>query len=150
MHRRGIDGRRDIHEPQIAGAGGELEIPHIADERDIGVVNRDRQLRLIVERRRRVLLRRRLGAGLGGNGGLGLGPAEKHHEGRKGQRRRGFRSHVCSLGGPGGPPFPLERTGSEFLHLGRFRLKAETTETRTIPPEGGNYRIGVRANYRIL
>ena len=55
MHRRRIDGGRDVHEAQVAGAARELQVAHVTHQRDVGVVDRERQLRLIVERRRQVL-----------------------------------------------------------------------------------------------
>ena len=55
MHGRGIDGGRDVHEPQVAGAARERQVAHVADQRDVGVVDGDRELGLIVERRRQVL-----------------------------------------------------------------------------------------------
>jgi len=52
MHRRGVDRRRDVHEPQVEAACGQSKIAHVADERDVRVVHRDGQIHLIVEARR--------------------------------------------------------------------------------------------------
>ena len=53
-----IDRGSDIHVAQINRPGGQLDAAHVADERDIGVIDRDRKLRLVI-----------LGRSLGGLGG---------------------------------------------------------------------------------
>ena len=55
MHGRRIHRGRDVHEPQVADAARQLQVAHVADERDVGVVDGDRELGLIVERRGQVL-----------------------------------------------------------------------------------------------
>ena len=51
VHGGGIDRGRDVHELQVELARGNFEVAHVAHERDIRVVDGQRQLRLIVERR---------------------------------------------------------------------------------------------------
>ena len=60
----GIDGRRDVHEPQLGDAAREPQVASVANERDVGVVDRDGQIDLIVDgrlvlQRRRAAWRRR-------------------------------------------------------------------------------------------
>ena len=57
MHGRRIDRRGDVHEAQVEGAPRQLESAHVADEGNIGVVDGDIEIDLIVEGRR--ALRRR-------------------------------------------------------------------------------------------
>ena len=52
MDGRRIHGRGDVHEAQVERASRELEIAHVADERDVGVVDGDVEIDLIVEGRR--------------------------------------------------------------------------------------------------
>ena len=59
VHGRRIHGGGDVHEMQIGRAARDLEIADVANERDVGVVDGDGQLRLIVERGRRRILRLR-------------------------------------------------------------------------------------------
>jgi hypothetical protein len=56
-----VDGGSDVHEVEIGRAAGHLNIADIANQRQVGVVNGDGELRLIVERRRH--WRRRLRGG---------------------------------------------------------------------------------------
>ena len=58
-----------------ADAARELQVAHVAHQRDVGVVDRERQLRLIVERRRQVLPGLRISA-IGGFAS-GSAPAEQ-------------------------------------------------------------------------
>ena len=79
MHRRRIDGRGDVHEVQVGRAARDLQIADVAHERDVGVVDGDGQLDLIVERR-------------GGGGILCL---------RGGPRRAGCGGEAVRWPGPG-------------------------------------------------
>ena len=49
MNGRRIHGRRDVHEAQVADAARKLQFADVAHERDVGVVDGDGQLDLIVE-----------------------------------------------------------------------------------------------------
>jgi hypothetical protein len=62
-----VDGRRvhgggDVHELEVERASRQLQQADVANERQVGVVDRERQLALVVERRG-VLASRRLGCG---------------------------------------------------------------------------------------
>ena len=50
MHRRGIDRGGDVHELEVEGAARQLQRAHVAHEREVRVVDGERQLALIVER----------------------------------------------------------------------------------------------------
>jgi hypothetical protein len=52
---RRIHGGRDVHEAQIEAAARQLQLAHVAHQRDVGVVNRDGQVDLIVERGRALI-----------------------------------------------------------------------------------------------
>ena len=56
----GIDRRSDVDEVQVRFAAGDLDVAHVTDEREARVVDRQRQLRLIVERGRAGEVLRRL------------------------------------------------------------------------------------------
>ena len=58
---RRVHRRRDIHEAEVEAAAGELHVAHIAHESDVGVVDRHREIDLVVERGR--VLRFRSGRG---------------------------------------------------------------------------------------
>ncbi len=49
MHGSRIDGGGDVHELQAKRAGGKHEIADVANQRNVGVVNRDVQLGLIIQ-----------------------------------------------------------------------------------------------------
>ncbi len=49
MHGRRIDGRGNVHELEVEISGRQRQTPHITDERDVGVIDGERQLDLIVE-----------------------------------------------------------------------------------------------------
>ena len=66
MHRRRVHGGGDVHEMQIGRAARERQVANVANEGDVGVVNGDSQLRLIIERRCH---------GLRGGSGCGCGGA---------------------------------------------------------------------------
>ena len=67
----GVDGGRDVHEPQIEASARKLQVADVADERDVGVVDGEREIDLVVERRGV------LAGGLGDSGvGNGLAPEQ--------------------------------------------------------------------------
>src|ERR1700740_2936204 len=47
MHRGGIDRSSDIFEMQGEGARGEVDLPHVANEGDVRVINRDGEIDLV-------------------------------------------------------------------------------------------------------
>src|SRR5207249_3590906 len=49
MHGGGIHGGGDVHEFQTKRAGGKREVADVADERDVGIVDRDVEVGLIVQ-----------------------------------------------------------------------------------------------------
>ncbi len=49
MDGRGIDGRGDVHELQTKSAVGKQEIADVADQSDVGIVDRDVEIGLIVQ-----------------------------------------------------------------------------------------------------
>ena len=57
MDCRRIHGGGDVHEMQVGCAAPDLDVANITDQREIGVVDRDGQLRLIVESGRDRILR---------------------------------------------------------------------------------------------
>jgi hypothetical protein len=52
---RGIDGGRNVHEAQIEAAARQLQLAHVPHQGDVGVVNRDGQIDLVVERGRALI-----------------------------------------------------------------------------------------------
>jgi hypothetical protein len=114
--------RGDVHEAQVAGAARELQVAHVAHQRDVGVVDREGELRLIVEGRRQVLLiATRHGSFVshlraGQQGGLGLGTEQQRatQDGQRGEIRA-CRHGNRSLRTGRSWPFPLERSYKKFL-----------------------------------
>jgi hypothetical protein len=47
---RRVHGGGDVHELQIEGAGRKRQVPHVAHQRDVGVVNGDREVCLVRQR----------------------------------------------------------------------------------------------------
>ena len=52
MHRGGIHRSRNIRELQAERSTRQVQLPHIPHQRNVGVINRDIQVRLIIQRRR--------------------------------------------------------------------------------------------------
>ena len=52
VHRRRVHRRRDVEKPQVQDAIRQRDLAHVAHERDVRVVDRHRQLGLILDRRR--------------------------------------------------------------------------------------------------
>jgi hypothetical protein len=50
VHRRRVDGGGDVHEAKVRGACRELHASHVANERKVRIVDRQRKVDLIVER----------------------------------------------------------------------------------------------------
>ena len=51
MNGRGIHGRGDVHEFQAKHSAGKRELADVADQRDVGIVDRDIQIGLVVQTR---------------------------------------------------------------------------------------------------
>ncbi len=51
VHRRRVHRRRDVEKAQVDDAAGQRHLPHVAHQRDVGVVDGDRQLGLVLDRR---------------------------------------------------------------------------------------------------
>ena len=111
MHRGRIDRRGNVHEAQRAGSPRELQVANIADQGDIRVVDRHRELRLIIQRRRQVLR----------DGGCGRdqrtgGTCDESGAGENERREPCACRHQPLLGNRDrNRPFPLERRRPKTL-----------------------------------
>src|SRR5260370_8383116 len=88
MHGRGIHRCRDVHKFQAESAARERELANVAKQRDIGVVDSDGQIGLVMQAGGLIAIRRcASGIFLGRGGVTGAGGGIKHSRGEQGKQR---------------------------------------------------------------
>ncbi len=112
VHRRRVHRRRDVHEAQAGGAARQLDLPHVAHQRDVGVVDGDRQLGLVVQRGGLILDLRGQGRDGGRRGTKDKGAGGEDRRGHPGACRHVNRS---LKGGAATGPMSSERCRRDSL-----------------------------------
>ena len=115
VHRGRVDGRGDVAHLEIEGAVRQRQLTNVADERDVGVVDRDAEIGLIAGGRRRTqgLCRgsRAFGVVAGGARRVGAAPGHDNADARRKRERRNVTDHEVL-------PSGFERGPHGFLHGG--------------------------------